>query len=255
MTNREELYRISAGKAKDVRIAREMCFYNPEEVYTALTRCKSIKKWLGFISNHYVPASNKEILLIFPCSTRKPYPESRSYRMLFKTLEVLGDKRRAIHVATISEPFGLIPEEFYGKRTRWHDWQNDWYDCPGLFEWWCRKHKQPYNQEYADKSIELLSNHVADFLAKVKSRKSYSDIIAFVRTYSSKLERKRDHTHRRIIEKAAESSGVKVTVLPPRKVVSNIVKSRGRLAWDLYGVAHPLAQQYLLRHLSGVLNG
>jgi len=255
MSQRSELYRkVSSKKGEGVRIKPSLCFYSPEEVFKALTRNKDVVKWLNFISNHYLPPSNKTVLLIFPCSNQKPYHKSRSYRMLSKTLSTLGKKRDEIHLVTISEPFGLVPEELYGKKSKWHDWQNDWYDCPGLFEWWCNKHNQPYPQEYVEKTIDRLADCVAEFLLKTKSKNSYSKIIAFVRTYTSGLAIKKDHTHRRIVEKAAEIAKVDVQILPDKRLVSRIVKTRGRMAWDMYGVAHPLAQDYLKRYLKGVLN-
>jgi len=256
MNQKGELYkRISAKKGKGVHIRQDLCFYNPEEVYTAITSNKAVVEWLNFISNHYVPPLDKKVLLIYPCSTEKPYHKSRSYRILFRTLNALGNQKKTIHLMTISEPFGLVPEEFYENKSKWHNWENEWYDCPGLFEWWCNKYKQSYSQEYVDKSIECLANYIAKFLLKVKSKKRYSRIIAFIRTYTSQLETKEDHTHRRIIEKAAEIAKINVEILPDKRLVSEIVRNSGRMAWDMYGVAHPLAQKYLLQYLKGVLNG
>ena len=48
-------------------------------------------------------------------------------------------------------------------------------------------------------------------------------------------------------------SGVKVKILPPRKIVKRIVDKRGKFAWDMYGVAHPDAQKYLKRVLEQVI--
>lgn len=217
-----------------------------------LTKNKEVKRWLSFISNHYAP-KNAKVLLLYPCSAQKPYDKSRSYLNLSKTLAKLGKLRSQVQLAAVSEPFGLVPEEFFGKKNKWHDWENSWYDCPGLFEWWCNKNNQPYSEDFLDKSIELLASHVAKFFKKAKKRKSYQKIIAFVRTYTPNLEKKSDHTHRRIIERAAQIANVNVEILPPSRVVSNIVKKKGRFAWDMYGVAHPIAQCYLLKHLKGVL--
>jgi len=238
---------------KQTKIKRTLCFYNPKEVYMALTSNIEVKRWLEFISNHYVPPKVK-ICLIYPCSAIKPYYESRSYKRLYNTLSKLGDARKQIHVLTISEPFGLVPEEFYRKNTEWHDWENSWYDCPGLFEWWCRRHKQPYSKDYLEKCIKILATYISKFLIRAKARKSYSKIIAFIRTFSSQLKVKEDHTHRRIVELASKIAKVQVDLLPPKQLVKEIVLKRGRLAWDLYGVSHPMAQEYLLRYLLKVLN-
>jgi len=250
---RSELYeRISLKRAKGVTIERCLCFYNPYEVYVALTSNDEVLRWLEFISNHYVPPKAR-VLLIYPCSAEKPYHESRSYKRLLKTLSKLGEKRREVHVMTISEPFGLIPEEFYGKKVPWHDWSTSWYDCPGLFEWWCKRHGQPYSREYLDRCVHILASYVAKFFEKAKAIESYSRMIAFVRTFSSSLEVRADHTHRRVVELAAKIAGVTVDLLPPKDVVAEIVSKRGRLAWDFYGVSHPIAQDYLLNYLKELL--
>lgn len=243
---------LSRKQNGDVRINPHLRLYNPTQVYHALVENDSITKWLMFIANHYMPRPRK-ILLIYPCSAKKPYQFSRSYRQLYSTLNQLGDEREEIHLVTISEPFGLVPEEFYGVKTKWHDWKNDWYDCPGLFRWWCTKHKLPYSEEHLEACIDILASYVARFLERARSRKTYSKIIGFVRTYTSTLEKRKDHTHRRIIEKAAELARVKVTLIPSRRDIRKIVKNHGRLAWDMYGVAHPAAQARLLQTLRHAL--
>ena len=149
-------------------------------------------------------------------------------------------------MVTISEPFGLIPEEFYENKY-------DWYDCPGLFKWWCRKYHQPYSKEYVNKCVQILANYVAKFFIRAKIQKCYSRMVAFVRTFSSGLKVNHDHTHRRIIELASQIAKVHIDLLPPKSLVAEIVQKKGKFAWDMYGIAHPLAQEYLLNYLRKVL--
>jgi archaeosine synthase len=253
MLSHQQLYeKISSKKGNGVKIPSSLCFYNPMEVYEALTKNEDIRLWLDFIANHYNPPT-RQVLLVYPCSAIKPYHISRSYRRLFLTLDELGERRKQVHVITISEPFGLVPEEFYQKKNEWHDWKNLWYDCPGLFEWWCKVYGQNYDEWYLEESIDILSDYVARFLERVESRHCYGKVIAFVRTFSSSLRAKRDHTHRRIIEKASEKARVKVTLLPDKQAIEKIVKNRGKMAWDLYGVSHPIAQEFLLNYLKNNL--
>lgn len=246
MSGSEIYQKVSRRKGNGVIIKRNLCFYNPTEVLTALNQNNEIRSWLSYIGNHYVPPT-KDILLIYPCSTEKPYHKSRSHMQLFKTLSRLGKDRARIHLATISEPFGFIPEEFY-------EIKENWYDCPGLFEWWCGKYGQPYSKEDSNRCIDILASNIAKFLMKAKRRRSYKRILAFVRTWSSSLERKDDHTHRRILEKAASIAGVHIEFSPCKRLVKRIVQKSGRLAWDMYGVAHPTAQRYLLHHLRKILD-
>jgi hypothetical protein len=56
-----------------------------------------------------------------------------------------------------------------------------------------------------------------------------------------------------MIEKAAKIAKLNVKILPDKRLISRIVSLHGRLAWDMYGVAHPLAQKYLLKYLKSVL--
>jgi archaeosine synthase len=221
--------KVSNKIGKGVNINPDLCLYNPSQVVHSLKNNFTIKNWLKFISNHYLP-KKKDVLLIYPCSTTKPYSESRSYKKLFKTLNELKDNRASVHLMTISEPFGLIPEEYYGVNSDWHDWQNDWYDCPGLFEWWCKKHSFEYNKSEADEALSILSDYIADLFIKVDKNNCYKKKIGLVRTYSSSFERKHDHTHRRMLEQAVKKSGTDLEILPTKKMVSKIVTERGSFA-------------------------
>jgi len=249
----EEIYsNESIYKGKNCYINPNLCLYTPFHVKQALKLNKNIKKWLNFISNHYIP-NHQKIMLIYPCSTFKPYSKSRSYKALYKTLDRLNCDKNKIEVITISEPFGLVPEKFINVKTKWHDWKNDWYDCPGLFEWWCKKQGLDYNNNDLDESIEILAEYVSKFFIKVDKHGLYSKKIAFVRTYTSTFKRKRDHTHRRIIERAKELSGTNIEILPDLNTVKKIVEERGRFAWDMYGVSHPLAQEMIYKKLESYL--
>ncbi|WP_297093057.1 DUF5591 domain-containing protein [Thermococcus sp.] len=238
---------VSLRHAKNVKILPELCAYTPKEVCELIQNNSRIQNWFQFISTEYLPPSEKKILLLYPCSTVKPFWESRSYRVLFKTLNSLGKYSKYIHLVTISEPFGLVPEEFYGKKGTWFNWKDEWYDVPGLFEWWVRKYKLPYERECVDRSIEMISSSIAKYLKRTKNH--YVFRIAFIRTYSSTLKQKPYHTHRRMMELAVKTSGVDVEILPTKQMIESIVSKHGRFAWDMYGIAHPDAQEYLKHYL------
>lgn len=234
---RHQLYQqISSKVGKDVRIKKSLCFYNPKEVYHGLQKNSDIKKWHQFMSQKYNP-KKKDYLLIFPCSTVKPYNKSRSYQQLFQHLDKLNGKRHKVQLMTISEPFGLVPEEYYPKFK--------WYDCPGLFEWWCNTHDQDFDKEYLEKSMEIIAGNIGRTLRRAKRKRRYKKIIAFVRTYSSSLKEKIDHTHKRMLEIASEMYNLNIEILPTKNQVKNLVKTRGSFAWDMYGAAHP----FMLKHL------
>lgn len=239
--NRERLYELSSRKVLKGRLDPNLCLYNPREVYEALKSNWKVISWLDNIAHKYTPPVGKQVLLIYPCSALKPYHMSRSYRALYRTLNSLGNRMRSlIHVVTISEPFGIVPEEYYNKWT-------EWYDCPGLFEWWCRRFGQPYDREYVNECIKILAQYVSQFLKRTAD--SYKIRIAFIRTYSSRLKVNSNHTHRRIIELASKKSGIDIRLLPPKEIIRYIVETRGSRAWDYYGVAHPIAQEYLRNYI------
>ncbi len=245
----QHILQTSLRRGNGVTIRRDLCLYSPEEVYKVLIGHPTVVGWLRFISEKYRPPKEKDVLLFYPCSAVKPYHRSRSYTALFKTLGKLGQAAGRVHVVTVSEPFGLVPQEFYTASV----WEDQWYDCPGLFEWWCKRHNIPYSTEYLEASLNILSHHVAQFLTRVQSSRTYAHIIAFVRTYTSMLEQRKDHTHRRILENAAKLSSVEIRILPSRHDVAHIVQKYGKVAWDMYGVAHPMAQSYLMRYLKEIL--
>ena len=239
-----QLYRqISSKVGKGVKIKKSLCFYNPKQVYNGLTKNNDIINWHKFILHKYRPPK-KDILLIYPCSTVKPYYKSRSYIQLYNHLDLLNGTKKKIHVMTISEPFGLVPEEYYDNFQ--------WYDCPGLFEWWCKKYDQDFDEKYLDKSLEILSDIIGKFLKKAKQKKSYRKIIGFVRTYSSGLEQKHDHTHRRMLELASEKYNLKIEILPTKKQIRSLVNTNGTFSWDMYGVAHSYMLKSLIRKLKTV---
>ncbi len=235
--------KISSKIGKGVEINRSLCFYSPREVFNALSENEHVRDWLTFISSRYL-FPKKEILLIYPCSTTKPYNKSQSYKQLFKTLERLPpNKRDKIHLVTISEPFGLVPSEFYDRSFMW-------YDCPGLFEWWCQKNGTEYDVQYLDRSIAILADYVGQSVHRAIKKFHYRKVIGFVRTYSSSIEKRKDHTHRRILEQASQKFGLDIELLPNERVIRRIVNSRGHFAWDMYGPGHPIAQDLLFKYLS-----
>ena len=50
------------------------------------------------------------VLLILPCSARKPYFKSSSHKRFFNTLREL-DNHLAFHVVSVTSPLGLVPRE------------------------------------------------------------------------------------------------------------------------------------------------
>lgn len=62
----------------------------------------------NILRQNYSPPADKRILLLIPCSQRKPYKESRTHRVV---MDRLGTRRDEIHKITISGMYGPVPEE------------------------------------------------------------------------------------------------------------------------------------------------
>lgn len=71
---------------------------------------KYFEVWQDYLVRFYTPPAERDILLILPCSHKKPYSESETHR---KILAVLGKSKFSgrIHEVMVSNP-GLIPREF-----------------------------------------------------------------------------------------------------------------------------------------------
>ena len=233
--NFDSHYRMSVLRDK-----RELIkLLNPHDVCAAIETNETIVSWLKVFSKYYLPPK-AAVHLIYPCASTKPFANAQSYKQLQKTLKSLSGKRDLVHVYTISEPFGLIPEEFAEDVPT--------YDCPGIFSWWCSRQGQPDEPRFVERAIRELSLHTAPILERMEGC-----VIAAIRTYSSGLQRKRDHTHFRILDLASQLSGRAIDFFPPKEIVSDVVTARGRFAWDRYGPAHPLVQEKLKGKLMEVV--
>ena len=58
----------------------------------------------------YEPPAKDMVLLILPCSARKPYFKSSSHKRFFNTLREI-DNHLALHVVSVTSPLGLVPRE------------------------------------------------------------------------------------------------------------------------------------------------
>ena len=72
----------------------------------SLTR-PEITRFAERVQNRYTPPE-KDILLILPCSARKPYSTSNSHQ---KFINSLGKNRKYVHEAILTSPIGIVPRE------------------------------------------------------------------------------------------------------------------------------------------------
>lgn len=78
-----------------------------------MTQARSISLEYGpnsfnILSQRYEPPKDKDVLLLIPCSQKKPYRESRTHSVL---MNKLGSRSDRIHKVTVSGMYGPVPEE------------------------------------------------------------------------------------------------------------------------------------------------
>ena len=84
-----------------------------------------VSKWVDFMIDDYRPPDGlDQVLLLLPCSARKPYRMSKSHR---KFLDVVGHS--AFHEVMVTSPLGLVPRDLE------ETWPASHYDIPVTGEW------------------------------------------------------------------------------------------------------------------------
>jgi len=87
-----------------------------------------IKRFRQKVLSGYRPPEHKRVLVLLPCSARKPYSLSKSHK-LFSSAIRTGDHETLVHEVIVTSPLGLVPREletFYPANA---------YDIPVTGEW------------------------------------------------------------------------------------------------------------------------
>lgn len=63
----------------------------------------------NILSQSYSPPTDKDVLLLVPCSQKKPYSKSRTHSVLY---DKLGDRTETLYKVTISGMYGPVPEDY-----------------------------------------------------------------------------------------------------------------------------------------------
>src|SRR2546428_223352 len=75
----------------------------------ALTR-PDVVRFQRFVSQTYRRPPSPRVLLLLPCSARKPYAESRTHRRFREAIDACGNPA-AVHEVMLTSPLGLVPRE------------------------------------------------------------------------------------------------------------------------------------------------
>jgi archaeosine synthase len=71
-----------------------------------------VRRFRDFVASRYSAPNNKPIILLLPCSAKKPYSDSKSHRRFAEVLEsaMIGMTSRVAEVI-LTSPLGLVPRE------------------------------------------------------------------------------------------------------------------------------------------------
>ena len=72
----------------------------------------AIKRFREKLVSRFTPPTHKRIVLLLPCSARKPYSDSKSHKRFARTIEsAIGLARHGIAETILTSPLGVIPRE------------------------------------------------------------------------------------------------------------------------------------------------
>jgi archaeosine synthase len=101
-----------------------------------------VERWVGRIRARYSPPPSARVLLLVPCSARKPYSLSKTQHTISRALAGIRPAF-AVHRAIVTSPLGVVPEELERVFPAAH------YDIPVTGDW---------AGEEADRVFELVAS-------------------------------------------------------------------------------------------------
>lgn len=71
-----------------------------------------VKRYRDLLAARYTPPEGKQIVLLLPCSAKKPYSDSKSHRRFSETIEsALGRASGRVAQVILTSPLGIVPRE------------------------------------------------------------------------------------------------------------------------------------------------
>ena len=203
---------ISKSLKRNPNLNPELTAYTPGETLKLLGH-KKIREWFKLMSSFKIPQqydmAHGGLVILVSCAATKPWGFGCKRGDFYKYYnEIRRDaqsgKTRPVYFVTISEPLGVVPEEYWGDNP---DKIFPQYDNPGLFKdtalqsgmttkAWAKsplgsKREMPFDDESFNVSIQVLGKEIADF---IKRHKDY-EFVSFVEhadktksTHSSMLD-------------------------------------------------------------------
>lgn len=114
-----------------------------------------IKRFRNKIMDEYRPPEHKKVLVLLPCSAKKPYSLSKSHKMFTSAIRT-ADHDTLVHEVIITSPLGIVPREletFYPANA---------YDIPVTGEW--KVEEKAFIRSMLAKLLENEYEHVISHL-------------------------------------------------------------------------------------------
>ena len=114
---------------------------------TQALRRPDVARYQKTLSERYVPPEHKKVLLLLPCSAKKPYHISKSHKLFSQAIHT-AQHDTLVHEVIVTSPLGIVPREldaFYPANS---------YDIPVTGEW------KPEEKETIRRMLrELMEKH------------------------------------------------------------------------------------------------
>ena len=71
-----------------------------------------VRRYREYLESRYTPSPGKKIVLLLPCSAKKPYSDSKSHRRFLETIDsALGNTVGNVAQVILTSPLGIVPRE------------------------------------------------------------------------------------------------------------------------------------------------
>jgi len=233
---------ISNSLKRNKKLDPELTAYTPGETLKLLGH-KKIQDWFKLMSSFKIPnqydMAHGGLVILVSCAATKPWGFGCKRGDFYKYYnEIRRDaqsgKTRPVYFVTISEPLGVVPEEYWGDNP---DKIFPQYDNPGLFKDtpqqsgmmtkdWAKsplgsKREMPFDDESFNASIQVLGKEIADF---IKRHKGY-EFVSFVEHANAKNK----STHSSMLDVAQSILGYEIP-RNKKKLESGRKKTDGTVA-------------------------
>ena len=72
----------------------------------------AVRRYRQYLTSRYQPLPHKPIILLLPCSAKKPYSDSKSHKRFLTTVEdALGSTSGSLAQVILTSPLGVVPRE------------------------------------------------------------------------------------------------------------------------------------------------